>query len=246
MNDLDEFGRSRNSPIYRNIHTPYQGGMDFDAQTDRNVITNAKLRNFSFNAGTGGTIVLGGAGNGNGYLNIKNSAGAVIVAADNTGLTVNDGSITIQNSGGTNIIDATGLISSTNFANNFYYDDTNIATTSTSYVDVTGSSLSFTLSRSTNVLISFYALITTWGNNASYDYATDVAVAIDGTAQSPAATSGWYSTTALVFKKTDSVSCARIFTLASGSHTIKLQWRTNSNVDANMLTRNLNYMVLGS
>lgn len=144
------------------------------------------------------------------------------------------------------IADENGLISLANFQSDFYSDDTNISTSSASYVDVSGSSLSFNLVRQTNVLISFYALVNTLGTSANITYTTDVTITIDGVAQSPQASASWFSGTAISFVKGDNVSCARIFTLNTGDHTIKLQWRSTSNPQSEMLTRNLSYMVLGS
>lgn len=245
MDNLNQFLQPNNSPIadVSGVVSAYEVATTFN----RNSVGLSKIRNFSFSAGTGGTLVLGGSGNGNGYFVIKDASGSTIVTGDNNGITVTGGSVTIKNSAGTTILDSTGLVSSNNFANNFYYDDTNVHITSNSYTDVTGSSLNVILSRSTNVLIAFYALINTYGTAANVAYRNDVAVAINGTVQSPAASCGWYASTALSFIKTDSVSCARIFTMAAGTNTIKLQWRTNNTTDgADMLTRNLNYMVLGS
>jgi len=245
MDNLNQFLQPINAPVGNS--SGQVSSYDFATGYDRSAITLSKIRNFSFNSGTGGTLTLGGPGNGNGYFVIKDASGSTIVTGDNNGITVTGGSVTIKNSAGTTILDSTGLVSANNFDNNFYYDDASIHTTSGSYVDVTGSSLNVVLSRSTNVMVAFYGLISTYGTAASTSYRSDLAVAINGTVQSPAASSGWYSTTALTFIKTDSVSCARIFTMAAGTNTIKLQWRTNNATDgADLLTRNLNYMVLGS
>ncbi len=82
---LDEFGRPVDSPINNHLDAPFQGGMDFDSQVDRNAVTLNKIKNFSFSAGTGGTLVLGGANNDNGLFLLRDANGTVIIKGDNTG-----------------------------------------------------------------------------------------------------------------------------------------------------------------
>jgi hypothetical protein len=56
----------------------FTGGYDFKSNYDRGAVTGYNLGNFSFNAGTGGTIVLTGG------MTIKNAGGTTII--DSTGL----------------------------------------------------------------------------------------------------------------------------------------------------------------
>jgi hypothetical protein len=136
MSGYDDIGLDENLRAKRRPggdRTKYTTGFSVDANFDRNAITDTQIRNLNFGKGQGGTLTLGGAGNGNGVLQIKDSNGNVIVEGDNggidvnntsgstivrldsSGITVNSGSITINNAGGTNIIDSQGLVSSTNF-----------------------------------------------------------------------------------------------------------------------------------
>jgi len=85
------------SPIARN-----QGqvsAFQFDSDNERGVISAAKVRNFSFSQGQGGTLTLGGTLNGNGVLNINDSSGSSLVVADNNGITIkaNNGTTIIDN-----------------------------------------------------------------------------------------------------------------------------------------------------
>lgn len=109
----DKFGRDVNSPAYKNIHAPFQGGLDFDAQTDRNIIDTAKIRDasitnakigtaaigtanigtLSFNQISGGTATIGGTANGDGVISVSNAGGTEVVRLDNTGLIVTAGTI---------------------------------------------------------------------------------------------------------------------------------------------------------
>src|SRR3990167_1729594 len=71
-------------------------------------ITNAKIASAAIgtaNIGTlnwqqssGGTATFGGTLNGNGLVQVLNNSGGTVVSLDKTGITVNNGSITIQNS----------------------------------------------------------------------------------------------------------------------------------------------------
>src|SRR4030042_409104 len=99
MDDLNLNNRlfSNNSPLVRGTVV---SAMDFDSQTERDAVTSTHVRNLSFNKISGGTCSLGGLDNGDGLMTVANAAGSEIVRADNTGLTVSNGSITIQNSAG--------------------------------------------------------------------------------------------------------------------------------------------------
>ena len=134
------------SPIARN-----QGqvsAFQFDSDNERGVISAAKVRNFSFSQGQGGTLTLGGTLNGNGVLNINDSSGSSLVVADNNG-------ITIKANNGTTIIDNIGIISQSNFKSDTKIDTNIYTTTSSSYVDVTGGTLEpFIITRPTKVLMS--------------------------------------------------------------------------------------------
>lgn len=143
-------------------------GYDFDNTTERDAvttvhvrnasITSAKIDSFNFNQGTGGTLVLGGTNNGNGAFNLRNAAGANIISMDNTGMTVANGSITIKDANGTNIVDSTGIVSTTQFPfeSQSLPLGQDVTAALASPVDVGGTagtaSYSIVTSRSTNVL----------------------------------------------------------------------------------------------
>ncbi len=144
-----------NSPVAQN-GVKFVNGLDFDSNYDRGVITGAKLGNFSFNAGTGGTISLGGTLNGDGYLEVKNASGSVIVVINNDGIAVTGGSVSIKNSAGTTILDSTGLVSSANFVSGQGSTTAAGTLTSTSFVEVPNGSVgaSIALTRSSQVQIN--------------------------------------------------------------------------------------------
>ena len=133
---------SNQSPVVD--RTEITTGFGFDAQNERGVIPAAKIKNFSFNQGQGGTLTLGGVNDGNGVLFIKNDAGGTVVRADGTGIIINSLS-------GTTVIDSTGLNCFNNFNSDFFEinnSGTAIGTAPTSL----GTINPFVLSRNTKIL----------------------------------------------------------------------------------------------
>src|SRR4051812_25979768 len=112
---LDKYMRPLDSPTAN--QGSFIGGLDFNTYVDRNAVTAINLRNFSFNAGTGGTIVLGGVNNQNGLLKVRDSGGTTKVTADNTGITISDGKLTFINSAGGTVLDGSGIVSTVSFPN---------------------------------------------------------------------------------------------------------------------------------
>src|SRR3990167_8720772 len=100
-----EFDTTNDRDIIRKVHvgTAIIGSAQIEnasittAKIQDAAITSAKIDNFSFNQGTGGTLTLGGTNNGDGVLNVNNSVGSNVVTLNNTGLTITNGSVTIQN-----------------------------------------------------------------------------------------------------------------------------------------------------
>lgn len=81
-------------------------------------IDHANIKDFNFSQGSGGTLTLGGTLNGDGVLSVLNNSGNTVVSLNNTGLTVSNGSITLNGSNGNAIIDSSGIVSTFNFINN--------------------------------------------------------------------------------------------------------------------------------
>ncbi len=113
--NLNQFLQPINAPITRTNSSV--NGFQFNTNYERDSITAFHLRNFNFNSGTGGTLTLGGTANGNGFFQLKDAGGTVIVTGDNTGITVTNGSITVKNSSGSATLDSLGVVSTQNFAN---------------------------------------------------------------------------------------------------------------------------------
>lgn len=209
-------------------------------------IGTANIGTLTFNQISGGTATLGGAANGDGVVSVLGSAGSESVRLDNTGVTINDGKMTFKNSGGTTVMDGTGLVSSANFASDVYFNGSTIATSSTSFVDISGGSLTFVLTRSTKVLISFSGEIAFGGGSEAVDYGASLRLAINGATQEPTVRGSFIFSGPLSFVMHQTLAHTGIYTLAAGTHTAKLQWASTSGDNVNMTGKNLNYIVLGT
>lgn len=239
---LNQFLQPVNSPVGQNSGAI--SGYDFNAQNERNIIDGAKIRNFSFNAGTGGTIQLGGVANGNGYLTVQNSAGSTIVTINNTGITVEGGNVVIKDAGGTTVLDSLGLVGTTSFISGNSSAGGNQDTTSSTLTDVTASSLSFVLQRTTPVLFLLSCAIFNLGANSTSGESGIAQIVVDGTAQTP-----------LIVGRTTQYSdfslggathtTHTVLNLAAGTHTAKIQFKTGGNGTARIIDRSLTYLVLG-
>lgn len=254
MGTLNDLLQPTNSPIAQQ-----QGAVssyEFSQQNERNTVDLVHIRNFSFSAGTGGTLTLGGASNGNGVLLVKDSGGTTKVTADNAGITITDGKLTFLNTAGGTVLDGSGIVSSVNFANDQVSDNTTRTTTSTSYVDVPGSSLDpFVVTRTTRAFV----LVSAQGQNIQYviDQSSSMKVAcvdsvngdlldfplftewvltsIDG------ATDSWGMNVDYQFN-----SLGALIDFTAGTHTLKLQYKVNGAGTAELGFYALSYILLGS
>lgn len=259
MPELNAFLQPVGAPITR--AQQFQSSMDFDSGTDRNTVTFSKIKNFSFNAGTGGTLTLGGDSGQNGQLILRDSSGNVIIVADQLGfdgyngsgtsiagtlgdninfhlnedgLSIYNGSITIYNNQGTTIIDNFGLNSLNVFPNS---DQVAIGLTQqisgTTRVPITGGTLTFSMSRAGLVLIN----ISTNQYMTGIGYGI-VGLYINGTAGFPAIYSG--------ANDIESGATHYIFSAPSGTHSLVIQGQQDGGAGTmNMYSYNFSYIKLG-
>lgn len=268
MVELNPFLQPIGAPITSNN---FVSGYSFDSYNERGAvtgifirdasITNAKIGTaaigtanigtLSFNEISGGTATLGGTADGDGVLSINDSAGSEVVRGDSDGLTV-------KTTSGTTFIDGSGLISTANFTSASTVSLNNTRTTSSeSFVDVSNTTLTFTLGRTSNVLFLLYgdfANYPTDENDRSSEY---VALNIDGTLY-PDSSNGFGNVQFLASSGSASITTA-IYTwsghylasLGSGGHTAKLQFAKApdtpvTTVDARVINTGLTYLILGS
>jgi hypothetical protein len=151
----------------------------------------------------------------------------------------------ITNTGGTNIIDPVGLVSTNNFLNGNITQSSTQTTSSTSFVDVPGTTITFSLSRNTNVLILFSAI----GLNGSIlnnVCNTITALNIDGSDQSNLLFTPGTTVDGNFTVVSTSAGASTIASLSSGSHTLKLRFRAQSTGTAAIAFATISYIVLGS
>lgn len=231
----------------------YQGAVtsyDFSADNDRSAISLAKIKNLDFSTAFGGTLTLGGNGNGNGQLFVQDSSGSTIVTLNNAGVAVTGGNISVYNASGSLTFDANGLVSATNFASDGTVDNSTRSTNSLTPSDVSNTSLTFSLARSnTKVLIN--ATVNCQFSSMGAEVATGVVfMNIDGSNQSfPMSLIDVRLQAAATVSRTVTLAYSQILTFASGSHTIKLQFQRNAsggNPNYDILNTSVLYIVLGT
>lgn len=207
----------------------------FDYENESNIISSAKIRNaaitnaqigtaaigtanigtLSFNEIHGGTATFGGSGNGNGLVLVKDAGGTTHVQLDNTGLTVTNGSVTLNNASGSTSFDSSGVVSVNNFSNAYGQagGGLNQQISGTAYVPLTGGTVTAILARTvylfSTINIGWYHIGT------ANDYA-NFALFVNGT-----------NTYEVVIgnKYTDLISSSRqaVLTLSSGTTTLILK-----------------------
>lgn len=151
MYDYEDIGLTTNLRAQNGIAgrpSEYVNNLNFDQQYE--------LSRVSMNKIEGGTLVLGGTQNSTGLLSLRDSGGTERVKLDNTGIAVTGGSINIQDSLGSTILDSLGVVSTTNFGNSETVGQSlNQIFSGTTVTDVTGGSMSAVFSRTTNVLFLY-------------------------------------------------------------------------------------------
>jgi len=223
-------------------------------------ITNAKIDSFTFDKGQGGTLTLGGNANINGVLSILDGSGVQKGYWDKDGIIIRDGKLSIENDGGSVTIDGEGIRSTTNFTTSAASNagGLNQEITATSNTDITGASLTFSLSRTALLLILVDVSMFMNDTSSTQDYVADayVHLNIDSDVQSQELVErgGIYQNgdgDRLGIGETVAISTAmhRLQSLSSGSHTIKLQARLSNILNTTKLYINryrLTYIILGT
>ncbi len=161
--DLDTNLFPKDSPYTLNRKTV--NSFDFNSNYDRNTVTTQKIRDFSFNNGFGGTLTLGGNDNGNGILRVLDSGGTQRVVFGNTGGTITNGNLVIENDSGGTTLDNKGVVSVTLLSSGAASKAAayNQVVTGNSFQAVTDGTLTFTLERNAGVM--FFAEASAYNAN---------------------------------------------------------------------------------
>lgn len=268
INGLDIHGYPVNSPIARD--RGFIQGYQFDTSTDRNSVTLNKINNFTFSAGTGGTVALGGTLNNFGVLNIKDSNGTTRIYGDKSGLTILDsalatimtvgtnglsiptGSVSIISGPGSTVIDSTGLNSLNNFQTGQLFNAASgVNLAGTTYTDVNGGNIgTIVTTRTANVIYSMMAS----GYNNSFitsNAANTMQVAMfdtfSGTQIFSVSLGALTATNGTTLTTIDQmVSRSHVTTVAAGTHILKLQWKAIGGGTAFLNSYQFGYVVLGA
>ena len=198
-----------------------------------------------------GTVNVGGSGNGNGILNVKDTAGNNKVVLNSDGIAINSGKMTIKDDEETTVIDAKGLVSTANFVSDSVENSTGRTySNAAAYEDIANTSITTSsLARSTEVLILYTINVVEFPINGTTAFAGKVTLRIDSTDQvgnnfelqltslSPIANAPAWG---------GPLTAVGIVTLAAGTHTLKLRAQTiNTNSQLNVETTSVVYIVLG-
>lgn len=190
---------------------------------------------------TGGTIDIGGEDatsfhvdtNGNMWLGSLLLSGAPFQVSSSGALTAQ--SVTVKDSGGSTVIDSTGLVSTTQFSSGSQIGTGSQTTGSTDWVDVTGLSKQFSLSRAQNVYL--FAQLNAYNDNYLNSY-SEARMIIDSTVVGIQASSAL--TFGIIFAHMQDVA-----SLTSGSHTMKLQVKSTTAPGAGNTVVQLDQCIVG-
>lgn len=194
-------------------------------------IGTANIGTLSFNEIAGGTATLGGTTNGSGVLVVNNQSGSQVVKLDSSGIAVTNGSITIQNSSGSNVIDSSGLVGANVFLGSTvtYSLGTstgvgNDTTAWTNWTDVSGMTINIILQRTTPVYLFFNGNFYMTGNASSSNHIGQTTCLLGGTQVVPA--SYWDTgNVANGVARTRETSLSNIYSIPAGTTIFKTQFR---------------------
>lgn len=156
-------------------------------------------------------------------------------------------SATFKDEDDTTFIDAKGLISTANFTFDSIRQTTSLETTSTSFVDISSFTLSFSLSRTARVLFILTGVVGSKCELTNASRRTTVVMDLDGTDLNPSLIWQALGTNSPVIPAA-AVTIHTVESVASGSHVLKGQWKVDNNSNggkAIVEERVLTYLVLG-
>lgn len=202
----------------------------------------ARVQDLRWDKGRGGTITLGGEGNGNGVLQILNALNTQRVLMDNSGILINDGALTIKDENDTTIIDSSGLVSASNFSINLDSGAPFAAFTSTTYADLT-TPIQITIPRATKALVSLSVISATAQINAALDCNGRTYYKVESDIDGPLAVTFYDSFLTAATNVRENIiskpySIVTGYELSPGTHNISVQGSLAFNTN---LTSNLNY-----
>lgn len=189
-----------------------------------------------------GTLTLGGVGNVNGSLVANNELDQQLVSIDDTGLNINSGGLTVKNRDNKTIVDATGIVG-TNAFNTGSITGAGNNTSSTTYVDVTGATINFNLTRQAKVLVAFSAWLNV-DTSPNYMY---LGLNVDGSDPGNLfAPNNAVIEFGAGLDVSTTISQTTLLTLNAGAHTLKLRVKNGGAGTVAAFLGTIIYIVLGT
>jgi len=176
-------------------------------------ITNAKISDLTWDKAQGGTAVLGGLNNVDGILSVLDNAGVEKVILDKDGVLIKSGKLVIKNDSEVISIDSKGIVSTANFVET----DAVVSTPQnfSSSGDVTNATLTFTLGRTSTLLILLTADAYLVETPPASTLNATILFNVDGTSANGIRMDSGNN-------QGRTYSAYKIMNLGAGSHTIKL------------------------
>ena len=148
-----------------------------------------------------------------GSLAFVDSTGSPTVKINSDGMQITGGKISIKDGDENSVVDASGIVSTTQFTAASVQGSGDQTTDDTSYVDVSGLTTTFTLARTQNVLM-FAQYLAIQEDGGSFTQYPKVKLLVDSTIVGVETYGGWLQATT-----------QEIVSLTAGSHTLKLRFK---------------------
>lgn len=234
----------------QSIASPYEEtSAILDSLIEAGGINQSLLNELTADKITAGTLVVRD-GTKAAKLLVKNAAGTDVVTLNESGITVEEGNIVVKNADGETTFDASGLVSNTNFFFDSVTDASVRTSTSTTFVDIPNTSISFSNERNSNYLFLvggiFYPSIIGTGDM----YSCILALNIDGVLYPDSVNGFSYVEIASYASSFANASgLTAMVNLSAGDHIAKLQWKfiiSAGNPTPAVRSTSLSYLKLGT
>jgi hypothetical protein len=145
-------------------------------------------------------------------LHAYNTSASELVTVDSTGIKVVGGNISIKDTGANTVLDSSGIVSTTQFSAASVQGSGTQVTDDTSYVDVSGVTVTFTLAR-TQLVLLFGQFFGITHSGIGYPKTT---LLVDSTTVGSVSYGAWLN-----------LFTQEILSLSAGSHTLKLRFKVS-------------------
>lgn len=180
----------------------------------------ARIANISADKITTGTLVIRDGTDG-AQLVVEDALGNEIVTLNTDGIIVEGGNIIIKNENGDVTFDANGLVSQQNFPSFDAFDNSSRTSSSTSLVDISGTTLNITEQTRTVKVLIFFTIMWIVTHGSPYQAQFGVSLAVDGSAQAEGFLAELVDDGQQYFHTS---TTHLLVEMGAGTHTVKAQW----------------------